>query len=104
MRTILDEVDPVEIRPVFPRVYRELERSGKLRKFVFLEGGYLASLDGTGYFSSKTIHCACCIQKVNKKTGQVTYYHQMVGGVIVLLQMEMEKSDIRVSIHPEEKQ
>jgi len=83
MRTILDEVDPEEIRPVFSSVYRELERSGELRKFVFLEGSYLASLDGTGYFSSKKIHCTWCLQKVNKKTGEVTYYHQMVGGVII---------------------
>lgn len=83
MRTILDEVEPEGIRPVFPRVYRELERSGELRKFVFLEGSYLVSLDGTGYFSSKEIYCASCMQKVNKKTGEVTYYHQMVGGVII---------------------
>ena len=83
MRTILDEVEPEEIRPVFPSVYRELERSGELRKFVFLEGSYLASLDGTGYFTSKNIHCGCCMQKVNKKTSEVTYYHQMVGGVII---------------------
>ncbi|MCP4535780.1 MAG: hypothetical protein GY832_01375 [Chloroflexi bacterium] len=63
MRTILDEVDPEETRPVYTRVYRQLERSGELRKYVFLEGSYLASLDGTGYFSSKNIHCACCMQK-----------------------------------------
>ena len=83
MRTILDKVDPEEIRPVFSSVYRELEWSGELRKFVFLEGSYLASLDGTGYFSSKKIYCTGCLQKVNKKTGKVTYYHQMVGGVII---------------------
>ncbi len=83
MRTILDEVSPIEIRPVFTSVYRQLERSGELRKFVFLEGSYLASLDGTGYFYSKKIHCPSCLEKVNKKTGEVTYYHQMVGGVII---------------------
>jgi hypothetical protein len=83
MRTILDEVDPEEIRPVFASVHRQLDRSGELRKFVFLEGSYLVPLDGTGYFSSNKVHCASCLQKVNKKTGAVTYYHQMVGGVIV---------------------
>ncbi len=83
MRTILDEVDPEEIRPIFPKVYWQLERSGELRKFVFLEGSYLVSLDGTGYFYSKSINCTCCLQKVNKKTGEVTYYHQIVGGVII---------------------
>jgi hypothetical protein len=83
MRTILDAVDPKEIRPTFRSVYRQLERSGELRKFVFLEGSYLASLDGTGYFYSQKIHCPACLQKVNKKTGEVTYYHQILGGVII---------------------
>ena len=83
MRSILDDVEPVRIRPVFKRVHRELERSGKLHEFVFLEGSYLASLDGTGYFSSKKIHCSSCLQKVNKKTGEVTYSHQLMGGVII---------------------
>jgi hypothetical protein len=83
MRTILDDVDPVEIRPVFRDVVRQLQRSKELDKFVFLGGSYLVSLDGTGYFSSKTIHCSTCMQKVNKKTGEVTYYHQLMGGVII---------------------
>ena len=83
MRTILDDVAPVEIRPVFRDVVRQLQRSKELDKFVFLGGSYLASLDGTGYFSSKTIHCPSCMEKVNKKTGEVTYYHQLMGGVII---------------------
>jgi hypothetical protein len=83
MRSILDEVDPVKIGSVFQSIHRQLERSGELRKFVFLEGSYLVSLDGTGYFSSNKVHCSSCQQKVNKKTGQVTYYHQMMGGVII---------------------
>ena len=83
MRTILDDVEPVQIRPVFKSVHGELERRGELRKFVFLGGSYLVSLDGTGYFSSKKIYCSSCLQKVNKKTGEVTYYHQLMGGVII---------------------
>jgi hypothetical protein len=83
MRTILDDVAPVEISPAFRDVVRQLQRSKELDRFVFLGGSYLASLDGTGYFSSKTIHCSSCMQKVNKKTGEVTYYHQLMGGVII---------------------
>jgi hypothetical protein len=83
MRTILDDVAPAEIRPVFRDVVRQLQRTKKLEKFVFLGGSYLTSLDGTGYFSSKTIHCSSCMEKVNKKTGEVTYYHQLMGGVII---------------------
>ena len=83
MRTILDEVESVEMRPVFKKVHRHLERSSALRTFVFLEGSYLVSLDGTGYFNSKKVHCDACLEKVNKKTGAVTYSHQLLGGVII---------------------
>lgn len=83
MRTILDDVESVEIRPVFKRVHRQLEQSGELCKFKFLGGSYLVSLDGTGYFCSKKVHCDACLEKVNKKTGEVTYYHQLLGGVII---------------------
>ena len=83
MRTGLDEVEPSDIKVSYKDVFRELERGKELEKFVFMEGCYLLSLDGTGYFSSKTIHCENCLEKVNKKTGEVTYYHQMLGGAIV---------------------
>jgi len=83
MRTILDDVDPTGIRPIFRDIHRQLERSQELRQFVFLGGSYLVSLDGTGYFASTRIHCSSCLQKVNKKTGEVTYTHQMLGGVII---------------------
>ena len=40
------------------------------------------ALDGTGYFSSKTIHCASCLHKVHRN-GSSTYYHQMLGAAII---------------------
>jgi hypothetical protein len=83
MRTILDDVEPGDLSPVFRDVFRQLQRRKKLDKYVFLGRSYLVSLDGTGYFSSKKVHCASCLQKVNKKTGEVTYSHQLLGGVIV---------------------
>jgi hypothetical protein len=83
MRTLLDDVEPADLRPVYRRVLRELAASGELRRFVFLGGSYLVSLDGTGYFSSKKVQCPACQQKVNAKTGEITYYHQMLGGVII---------------------
>jgi len=83
MRTTLDEVEPSAVKPTFKDVFRELQRGKELEKFVFMEGCYLLSLDGTGYFSSKKIHCDACLEKVNKKTGEVTYYHQMLGAAIV---------------------
>ena len=83
MRTTLDEVEPRAVKPLFKDVFGELQQDKVLDKYVFLEGCYLLSLDGTGYFSSKKIHCDSCLEKVNKKTGEVTYYHQLLGAAIV---------------------
>jgi hypothetical protein len=83
MRTLLDEVELADLRPVYRRLHRELAARGQLRSYVFLAGSYLVSLDGTGYFSSKKVHCPACQQKVNAKTGEITYYHQLLGGVII---------------------
>lgn len=83
MRTILDEVEPGDIRPLFKGVVGELERGKVLAEMVFMGRYYLASLDGTGYFKSQQVHCAACLQRQNKKTGEVTYTHQLLGGAIV---------------------
>ena len=82
LRTILDPLDPESLRAVFKDVFRQLQRGKALEPFVFYKGCYLLSLDGTGYFSSKTIHCSSCMQKTSKN-GEVTYYHQMLGAAIV---------------------
>ena len=39
-------------------------------------------MDGTGYFNSEEIHCESCCEK-HHRDGRVTYYHQMLGAVIV---------------------
>lgn len=83
MRTILDDVEPHEAKPVFKDVFRQAQRGKVLEKFVFMDSYYLLSLDGTGYFSSKKIHCDSCLERVNSKTGEVTYHHQMLGAAIV---------------------
>src|SRR5882724_10814598 len=82
MRERLDPVSPESLRPSFQRVFRQLQRGQALEQMTFLEGHYLLALDGTGYFSSKTIHCASCLQKVHRN-GSITYYHQMLGAAII---------------------
>ena len=66
MREILDPVSPESLRPLFKSVFRQLQRGKALEPMVFLDGHYLVALDGTGYFSSKTIHCASCLHKVHR--------------------------------------
>ncbi len=83
MREILDPISPDSLRLMFRDVFRKLQRGKALESFVFHENCYLLSIDGTEYFSSKKIHCDTCLQRKNKKTGEITYYHQMLGAVLV---------------------
>ena len=83
MREILDPVNPEELRGAFKEVFRQLQRGKALEDMVFFEGCYLLSLDGTGFFSSKKLHSDICLEKVNRKTGEVTYCLQMLGAAIV---------------------
>lgn len=83
MRDVLDPVDPEQFRPIFKDVFNQLQRGKVLDKFQYLGGHYILSSDGTGYFYSKKIHCSSCLERVNPKTGEVTYSHQMYGAAIV---------------------
>jgi hypothetical protein len=82
MREILDPVSPKSLRPVCKSLFRQLQRGKALEEMVFLDGYYLLALDGTGYFSSTTIHCESCLQRVHRN-GAITYYHQMLGAAII---------------------
>ena len=82
MRTILDEVDPQELRPAYTDVFRQLQRGKALEPFVFFQGHYLMALDGTSYFSSEKIHCSSCLEK-KSRNGKVSYSHQMLGAALV---------------------
>lgn len=82
MREILDPVSPKWLRPVFTSVFRQLQRGKALESLTFLDGHYLLALDGTEYFSSKTIHCASCLHRVHRN-GSITYTHQLLGAAII---------------------
>jgi Transposase DDE domain len=82
MRAILDDVHPNQFRPAFKEVFRQGQRGKILEDYVFLEGGYLVALDGVEYFSSGKVHCDHCMTRTHSN-GTVSYYHQMLGAVIV---------------------
>ena len=82
MREILDPVSPKWLRPVFTGVFRQLQRGKALEPLTFLDGHYLLALDGTEYFSSKTMHCASCLHRVHRN-GSITYAHQLLGAAII---------------------
>src|SRR5215468_7202842 len=82
MRERLDPVSPKALRPVFKSILRQLQRGKALEAMTFLDGHYLLALDGTEYFSSQTIHCASCLQRIHRN-GAVTYAHQLLGAAII---------------------
>jgi len=82
MRAILDLVPPEDLRSTYQDVFRQLQRGKALEPYVYLQGCYLLSLDGTGYFSSQKVHCPSCMRKEHAD-GTVTYYHQMLGAALV---------------------
>jgi hypothetical protein len=77
MREILDPVSPKWLRPVLKSIFRQRQCGKALEAMTFLDGDYLLARDGTGYFSSKTIHCASCLHQVHRH-GTITYTHQML--------------------------
>ncbi|CCB87634.1 transposase [Parachlamydia acanthamoebae UV-7] len=82
LRERLDELEPKHIRPIFKKIFTEVQRGKCLEEFEFLDGHYLLALDATGEFSSNAICCAQCCKKEHQN-GPVTYYHQMLGACIV---------------------
>ena len=82
MRELIDPVSPESLRPFFTGVFRQLQRGKALEPMMFLPGYSLLALDGTGYFSSTTMHCQSCMQKVHRN-GSITYSHQLLGAAII---------------------
>lgn len=82
MREIVDEIDPETIRPTFKQVLAEVQRGKGLEPYVFYQGHYLIAADGTGHFSSDSVHCEDCLVK-ESKSGKICYQHQMLAAAIV---------------------
>lgn len=82
MRERLDPIDANELKNCFRKLFAIAQRNKLLERYVYHGGKYLISLDGTGYFSSKTVHCENCCTK-NHRDGSVTFYHQVLQGALV---------------------
>lgn len=92
---ILDRITPVVLFPLFGVIYQLLSTSGYLKAYEVLEQTLLVSLDGTNYFSSDKIHCACCSTR-SHKDGSISYFHQAILPVIVA----PDKAEV-ISLAPE---
>lgn len=82
MRERLDDTPPKNLRKAFKKLFSQVQRGKFLKLFEYMDESYLLSLDGTGYFSSDTVHCKNCCTK-HHKDGRISYYHQMLSGALV---------------------
>ena len=82
MKEVIDELDSTELEPVFEEYFMALQRGKHLEQYPFLEGHYLVSFDGSGYFSSDKICCPGCLKKESKK-GKIRYEHQLVQAALM---------------------
>jgi hypothetical protein len=82
LREILDPIESRDLRKPFTAIFANLQRGKALEPYQFYKGSVLISIDGTGYFSSDTVHCANCCSKVHRD-GKITYYHQLLGAALV---------------------
>ncbi len=81
MRERLDALDPEELRRPFKRPFALAQRGGVLRECEWLGGRRVPSVDGTGRFSSPTVHCGnCCVK--NRRDGSVEHCRQSPCAVL----------------------
>ena len=85
LRHVLDGIDPIFIRRLFPEKFTILQKSGLLEEFSYKIGALsylIVSCDGVQHFSSKKISCNCCLKKEHQN-GTCTYHHNMLCAVLV---------------------
>jgi len=95
IKNLLDEVSPAYLFPVFSYIFDGLNSAGHIDTFRSYNNNLLIALDGTLYFSSKSIHCENCNQK-RHKNGTITYSHTVITPVIVA-----PGNDKVISLQPE---
>ena len=82
LRERLDQVLPSQLRRPFKKIFSHLQRGKVLEDYRYLDGHYIVSIDGTGQYTSTQVHCKNCCEKKHR-SGEITYYHQMLGAAIV---------------------
>ena len=82
IREMLDVVPPQTVFAVFAFIVEALRSAGHLDGFRSYNNNLLCALDGTQYFSSKTIHCDNCSTKKHKN-GSITYSHSALTPVFL---------------------
>lgn len=82
LRAILDEIDPDETRKAYQKIFAKIQRGKRLEQLTILDGHYLLSGDGTGFYYSNKISNDRCLTSNSEKTGK-GYYQMFYGAALV---------------------
>lgn len=83
LRSILDQIDPSDLRQLFVQGLDLLRQVGVLRQYQSaIDKHLICSVDGVQYYSSKQVHCDKC-QTRHHSNGEVTYHHSMLCAALV---------------------
>ncbi|WP_198263232.1 hypothetical protein [sulfur-oxidizing endosymbiont of Gigantopelta aegis] len=78
----MDLIPSKTFAPAFKDLFERLRRHKHLEEYAILPNTLLCVIDGTQYYSSKQIHCDCCLHKEHR-TGEITYSHAVLQGAIM---------------------
>jgi hypothetical protein len=95
MRTVLDPLPTVALRSPFRSVFRALQRGKDFQEMAYIDGHYLLSGDGTGFYSSAKVASPFCLKK-QIKNGITLYYQQMYAACFV-----HPDSKVVIPVYPE---
>jgi len=82
IRAMLDGAEPATFDGVFYDALATLAAADALERFLRVDGRVLIALDGTEYFASRKIHCACCSTR-RRSDGGTEYFHSFLGASVV---------------------
>jgi hypothetical protein len=82
IRTMLDDIEPSSLYPLFDEVLAAVETAGALPSLTSLDGHTLIALDGTQYFCSNKLSCRNCSTRKHAN-GQIDYFHTVVAASVV---------------------
>lgn len=83
LRDILDVVAHDKMRAGLTGTIDYLDQQGVLQNYTVADDGLLVfSVDGVKHFSSKKVHCDCCLTRQHRD-GSITYQHQLLAAALV---------------------
>lgn len=87
LRGLIDSHPYERLLGVYAQWFHRLRRARLLEGYQFLQGQYLITIDGSGYFGSERVCCTKCLY-ARRKDGTVRYSHQILQATLVHPEMK----------------